>query len=440
MEHDPDQHPLPESPAAAPFLLRLGLFVGTLAVIIVAGTVAVDPYATFGSPRIAGFNSLKINSEADRMVKAAALRQGSFDGLLVGTSQAQYGLDPERPAIRKLAKRTYNAGLVAANPYQLLRYLQVADRDRTLRSVVIVVDLLLFNEKEPEKQTSFGFNEARLPAGPDGRAQPYAALADLPGTAFSLDAIKLAVRTVTHQTTDSEWLKPTGLLASENLRRDLWSKGGPRRAFEESEKRYAGWFRGFTLEGREKGPTALGRFEQLLQHCMERDLQVTVLVAPAHARYFQLLEALELVPQAEELKRRLVALLARVSEKAGRPPMPLWDFGSANETTGESVPREMDPSAKMRWYFDAVHFNPDLGDRVIAEIMSGEAAASEGLGIALTPQNVEQALRGVRASQAAYARSHPTDVEQVRAAVKAARSEKTPSPQAPGDASPPSKE
>jgi hypothetical protein len=169
-------------------------------------------------------------------------------------------------------------------------------------------------------------------------------------------------------------------------------------------------------------------------------MKVSVLVAPAHARYFQLLEALELVPQAEELKRRLVTLLARVSELAGKPPMPLWDFGSAGETTGESVPREMDPGAKMRWYFDAVHFNPDLGDRVVTEIMSGGTGVPERLGIALTPQNLEQGLRDIRASQAEYARTHPLDVEQVRATAQEARSAKAPTSPAPGVASPASKE
>jgi hypothetical protein len=249
---------------------------------------------------------------------------------------------------------------------------------------------------------------------------------DLPTVTFTFDALKLSLKTAIRQSPDNEWLQPDGLQSTAHIKRNLWKEQGPRKAFLESEKRYMEWFEGFTLTPTHNETTALSELEQLLDYCKDRDVSVRILIAPAHARYYQLLSALGLMDDIEELKRNLVELVRRQQTKpstrssSADTPTPIWDFSSANEFTSEEVPPFSTSGAEMQWYFDAVHFTPKLGEIILKESAGDVKAAASGHAEILTPETLDAALSRIRRSYEKYALTHPDDVAEIRRLVSSA--------------------
>lgn len=406
--------------------VALVTFLSALCVLLI--TIVIDPYAVIGTPRIAGLNAIKHDSKNDRLLKAAAIRQVAYDGVILGTSQAQFGLDPSSEGIRPMASRFYNLGLVAATPYELRRYLEGANHQGQVRAVVLLLDTLMFNEKIERNANGFGFAEGRLPIGPDGKGQlVLSRFWDLPQTTFTLDALKLSLKTATRQSPESEWLRPDGLHASMHIKHDLWREAGPRKAFLESEKRYMDWFDGFTLTPRHKGQTALKDLDNLLDYCADRDIAVRILISPAHARYFQLLGELGFMDDVEQFKRNLVDLLwrhrvkrSKVGPEAVRP-LPVWDFSSASEITSEEVPPSSKKGSEMRWYFDTVHFTPELGELILGESAGPFETTERQYAEILTPETLDAALVRIRRTHENYAQTHPDDLAEIRRLVSDAK-------------------
>src|SRR5689334_294931 len=97
----------------------------------------VDPYGIYRVIDVQGFNANKPGEHGhDRMVKAHAIARLKPDGLVLGTSRIQYGVDPDDDVLRRHAARVYNAGLLNSDIYLVLRHIQHAQATAPLRLVL----------------------------------------------------------------------------------------------------------------------------------------------------------------------------------------------------------------------------------------------------------------------------------------------------------------
>ena len=107
------------------------------------------------------------------------------------------------------------------------------------------------------------------------------------------------------------------------------------------------------------------------------------------------------------------------SSRAGRPAFAVWDFSGAYGPSLEPVPK--DANAKMRWYWEPVHYKRELGDlmlnRILRDIRSPEWP---GFGVNLEAGNIEAHLAGLRDLQRSYAAEHPEAIAEIRALINKA--------------------
>jgi len=389
---------------------------------ILSFTISVDPYEAFGAPRVRGYSERKIDSGNDRLVKAGALRHGLYKSIILGTSQAQFGLDPEHASLAELPGPTYNAGLLRGSPYQLRRYLQGANHAGQVEKALLLVDLLMFNAKSAGDRAAMGFIESRLPTAADGRPQPWAWLGETGDLTFSWSAARLSVTTVLKQSRpEAEWILPSGLQNPHTVEAELLGRRGPQFAFEEAERRYGLWFDGFALAARRssdaEAPDALTDFSELVDYARREGIELTVAIAPTHARYVQMLWALELASEIDELKRQLSSILAAEGRSKGAPAFPLWDFSAAHPLTSEAVPSEVGPKVRMSGYYDSAHFTPRLGNLLFSRLAGKTPAGAEDFGVRLTPEKLEAELARSQRSHLGYASSHAAEVTDLRARV-----------------------
>ena len=102
----------------------------------------------------------------------------------------------------------------------------------------------------------------------------------------------------------------------------------------------------------------------------------------------------------------------------------LWDFSGYNIfTTEEKTPLEA-LAPTMKWYWEAMHYKKELGDRVLDRIYNykhDSRITPDDFGILLNKNNIDGHLKRVRKRQMEYELSHTKEkdiwfqrIEQIR--------------------------
>jgi len=373
-----------------------------------AWNFAVDPYSVFGSPRFEHFSANKPDfGEQLRLTHVYAVARRKPGCILLGTSRTGRGLDPNHVALREFD--CYNIALPSVSLYEMRRYFQHA---QAARRVILALDFRVF---VTPTDTTGAFSEARLDVDADGHPQFNLFSANLPDLAsalLSLPALQSSIKTVLQQDWWTDTLAPDGYWIK---LRDRYDHRAAFAAFtRDSLARFAEVQEGDTMFA-----NSYQELRTLLRAAYASDAKVWLLISPSHALHWQTLELSGLWPQFEAIKRNVVQINTEESSRAGRPAFAVWDFSGAYGPSLEPVPK--DANAKMRWYWEPVHYKRELGDlmlnRILRDIRSPEWP---GFGVNLEAGNIEAHLAGLRDLQRSYAAEHPEAIAEIRALINKA--------------------
>jgi hypothetical protein len=121
-------------------------------------------------------------------------------------------------------------------------------------------------------------------------------------------------------------------------------------------------------------PEKVKRFQELVEICHTRGIELQVFVSPVKALYWEFYYQHGLWPHVEELKRQLCAFY------------PIWDFSGYNLITMETL-----DSCGKKIYYECSHFTPYIGNLLIKR-MFGETSSIDTVGYLLSPETVEFSL------------------------------------------------
>lgn len=355
----------------------------------------VDPWGVIGLVDLPRLNHEKTERLTDHWleVKSLALRRGTYDTIVLGSSRAQVGIDPAYGPLG--ARRTYNLGLPGAGmpeEYALFRY---AVTQQDVRMLVWDLDFSSFN---PRHALRPGFD--RTLAG--GRS-PAAAYAEY------LCSPRMLARS---------WIT-----FKDNVRgrRSRYPPNGFQiRGASGRAAHHRAWLR-IILQGAltspqefaafEYRPEPLALLERVLRYCRVEDVDVYLFVAPMHACQVEALAAAGLYETWETWKRDLTAMVARVHEAVpGDAALELWDFCDYHPVTTEPFPPAEQPDAQMQRYWESSHFRQQVGNLVLDRMLGSGASVPAGFGVRLTPKNIEAHLAATRVRRAAYVQSRPEEL------------------------------
>jgi hypothetical protein len=162
----------------------------------------VDPYDVVGSIRVPGFNFVKPEAENRvRLTKPYQIGRLQPRAVIVGTSGAEIGLDPENASWPEAVRPVYNFGLPGANLATVNRELQVAGSTGRLKLAVILLDFENLLSSDPDSDLTPDENQ-RMAVGIG--SQPSAVptvrrLEDTFLTTLTLTALEDSVLTVLRQ-------------------------------------------------------------------------------------------------------------------------------------------------------------------------------------------------------------------------------------------------
>ncbi len=379
----------------------------------------IDPYRVYDSPKIDGINVNKPAVASHlRMSKAYQVRHLKPAAIILGTSRAEFGLDPDHTGWSH--QPTYNLNLSGGNIYEMLRYFQHAQAINHLEQLVLALDFFQFNIN---KGNSPDFDENRLAINRLGDQQSQGmSRHDLFATLISLDAVRSSVDTLS-----SQYRKPTylsnGLIDPETTKRGkLLHIIGYRQVFINNEARYFNkTYNNFAFVSKDGETSVFNHYRTLLAAAYREGIDFRMLIGPSHARQFETIAASGLWPAFEEWKLSLVRINEDEARKSNSTEFPLWDFSGYNAYTTEEVPPLGDIETKMRWYWESSHYNTALGDlvldRVLNHVVPGKIVA-ENFGVQITNKNIESHLLAVRQDRERWRETHPEDVAEIEGLVE----------------------
>jgi len=163
------------------------------------------------------------------------------------------------------------------------------------------------------------------------------------------------------------------------------------------------------------GMTMFDPYRFMLRRAYADGTDMRLFVTPLHAATRTLLGELGLGERYDYWLRELVRINDEEGARAGKRPLPLWDFSNANSVTSELIPAKGDLTP-MRWYWEYSHYRRAAGDLILDRIFnyhSASRALPSDFGVLLTETNIDAHLRDSRAGLADWARDNAELASQI---------------------------
>jgi hypothetical protein len=158
----------------------------------------------------------------------------------------------------------------------------------------------------------------------------------------------------------------------------------------------------------------------MLRQAYAKGTDLRLYVEPTNATIRALVGALGLGEHYEFWLKELVRINEEEAARAGRQPLPLWDFSDLNSITSEPFPPPDDP-APMRRYWEISHYRKATGDLILDRIFGHadpDRALPADFGVLLTGANIEQHLMHRQAGLSAWAAANRELAARIEAAAR----------------------
>lgn len=378
------------------------------ALLVVALIATVDPYRLFGLVDVAGFNHTKPQPEQyQEQIKVAQARAMRANALFFGNSRVENGLDPEHPALRARGLSAYNLGLSGTGLSTAQRAFAGVRGDAPPAMVVLGVEFQDFLLDPASAQ--------RAPAN----SQPNRWQWRLE-TMFSMTSALDAIKTLRLQHgAEAETMTPRGLNPLLEYRKYAREEGYyaifQQRA-QENAKALVRRPHGLLVPGTDSSAD-LERLHQMLAALARDRTEVHLVIYPYHAQLLAMFEQAGLWPVFEQWKRLVLREVDAVKRAQPGARITLWDFSGFSPVQCERIPPRGDTRSATRWYWEAGHFKPAVGDMILDRVLGGDAP----LGQALTAANFEQNRQRIAAERGRCAAAYPELFSKAAQMIAAAR-------------------
>jgi hypothetical protein len=368
------------------------VFVGML-VVVALFNYWVDAYRLFDLLPEARITAVKVRPESNiAAIKLLNAVRADPTAVILGNSRADIGFRPGHPAWSSHRGRVYNLAVPGAGIQRVRNDFEVITRSGNVRLAVLALDF-----------QDFVLNAERAGARPTSEPtdldallhrERFRALLTLTGLADSLSTLR-AARQATVATLDSDGLNPLRDYVA--IARHEGYPAMFNQRLSETANAFVRARKGIYPPG-EKDSAEFAALRDILRLADERNVELRVLTYPYHAQYLVLFERLGLWPELERWKR---AVLETVTDPGYPNPVRFWDFTVFSDASLTIViDDDVDPSAAPHWYWEAGHFKPSLGDRVLEQVL-GDSSDSRSIGRELTPTTVDEWLAFQREKLAA---------------------------------------
>lgn len=372
----------------------------------------VDPYKIWNLVSIEGINGHQVTLRSKlplaKIKRVQKLNAQMPEYLILGSSRALRGIDPEHPAWP--SDRVFNLSMAGLSVNELLLYLKYAQEVQPLKAVVLGADFFSFN-------IFYRNNSQKEVVDPSLQAakNKFQNRIQLSTTFNSLKHSLLTIRKQESKATRSI-IYPKGRTAWVNFEYKVKAYKGFRRLFRKLETVYVHfylpkpWMK-YQFQN-DRGKSTWTQYQDILKFCHSNGIVLYVFISPAHAHLLTLIDELGLWSEFESWKENLVAHNVAIAGALGAQPFPIWDFSGYNAITTEAVPLLDDADTRMQNYLDPSHYKKEIGDLILDKVLGG-STQNEDFGRRLTPQTLDTVLEEIRRGREKYRQTFPDDIQEI---------------------------
>ena len=373
----------------------------------------VDPYDIY-HPVEYKSNKPVWMSKQIRLAKAYRLKKLKPQGIVIGASSSQLGINPDHPGWEKDIYPRYNLGLPGANLYESFRYFQHSHALNPPKQVLIGLDFVTFNIFF---QLSDDFNESYLVVSRKGKRQDHY-LTNLGITLFSLSAIKASQKKILYRGKGSHFSNGTEF--SESIDSPIQNN---RSAMMSSATRNVSRLlmpppaHRFCLDEEGSGSMGFKYLREMLEIAKESKTDVRLFIQPTHVYFMEVLKTLGMMKDYEKWQHQLINLVEVVNKKYPEGfEFPLWDFSGYNAVTTDEVSSEEEPKQPINLYYDVGHFKKKLGDMIQDRIFNYHdigRVIPQDFGIQINSKNIDIYQIEQKKKRREYMLDHQEDVQEL---------------------------
>ncbi len=395
------------------FLIIFFLSVSQVLLLIAAINWWVDPYGIFHPDEYNPQKSIWMSKQL-RLAKAYKLKQLKPQGIVMGTSSSQLGIDPEHPAWNKSVYPRYNAGLPGASPYETLRYFQHSQAVSPPRQILIGLDFVVFNLFYP---LSDDFKESHMVVSPEGSSKDHL-YDNFSVTLLSLSAFKASQKKLFYRGKGTHYsngrvIPEENEGASRNSHLALMNSATsfvPKLLMPPPGHR-------FCLYDEMGSNYNFLYLRKILTIAKENGADVRLFIQPTHVYLLEVLRILGMTEDYKNWQKELINLVEDINNKYSKTrAFPLWHFGGYNSVTMTEVPPAETPNRSMLWYWDIGHYNKNLGDLIQDRIFSFHQPGRlvpDDFGIQISSKNIARHHSTQKIKQGEYIKTYPKDIKEL---------------------------
>ncbi len=367
----------------------LGLF------LTAAVNVIIDPAYIFKIMDKEGINHSKteIMRGGGRRDKAMALKLGVFDTVILGSSRAEVGIDPESPVFG--ASKVYNAALPFTDIFELYNVFKFVKKKPEVKRIIIGLDYPLFTASLSDGRADFNLSLFAVDSP-----------AKIINNIFSIDEFTRSIDTL-RDNLDGKVARHSKL--GHRYKMNTFEKlHGHRNAFNDKLTK------GFRLFIKSKPPIKyhperLKLLSSIIKESEESGIELMLFISPTHVHHREILRVMSLSDDFVIWKRDLTNLLSKY------PKVELWDFSGVGRVTTETIPPAGDATTKMRWYWESSHYKSVVGDLVLKRLFNIEIKGAEfsDFGILINTDNIKEYLAGDERAQEKYRSDNPKEIAEI---------------------------
>ena len=334
---------------------------------IAAFNYLVDPYNFYGNNLLHTKKTQEVNQL--RLSKAIKTKKLKPTSIILGTSRAEFGYDPEHEYFIQPA---YNLATGGSSMYELTRYLEFAMEQGKLKNVLLIADYINFNSNQQQKIADFDdyFGDVNL----------YKYL-------ISINTLKDSILTIYGERQE----RITLYNENGNGQRD-------KTYYSKNFKKFGGqlgviyrqstYFNGFDNNDiyRDSGRSSFDDFRDFLELCYDNGITLDIVFGPNHVLHWEAFDFSIGLEKWYKWKEDIVATVEQVASEYEEKPFRVVDFAVYNEFTVEKLPEDM--STEMLFHWELNHYKSELGDLVLDQLSTNEIVS----GVELNSLNIEDHL------------------------------------------------
>jgi len=330
-------------------------------VALVSLNYLVDPYNFYGN------NILRANKTQEigqlRLSKAINLKEKKPKSVILGTSRAEFGLDPDHS---RFSKPSYNVATGGSSIYELTHYLEYAIQQGELEQVLLVADFINFNSNEEKKVRDF---------------ETYFTGKNKYSYLFSLATLKN-----TYLTWVGERQKKYTLYDDNGQREKTHNSGNLQRFGGQLKKIYsqATYFNGFDNNNhyRDTGRSSFLDFKRFLELSYKNNLTLDIVFGPNHILHWEAFDHSIGLDKWYQWKMDVVKLNEQVAEEFNAEPFRVVDYAIYHDYTMEKLP--VSKRGEMKFHWELNHYKSELGDILLNDLSNKHTL----FGVALTSTTI----------------------------------------------------